>query len=168
MKRHRGTRNRHGLLTAVGPLLCLAAACSKAPSAATEQTHVDPCGGLKSAAAAAILNIPVGDVQGPQTSTVFSCLYRSKSHPFMTLTFNVYAEASDAAAQRALDNDKQGLAVLSPITPLARLGDEAYRAPDPRVRRLLMRKGRVWIDIVTPGDQASQQRIARIVLEHLP
>lgn len=163
------THARQGILKVVGLALWLAAAgCSKAPSAAAAHPRVDPCGGLKPGAAAAILNVPVGDVQGPQTSTVFSCIYRSKSHPFVTLTFNVYAQASDAAARRALDNDKQGLAVLSPITPLVRLGDEAYRAPDPRVRRLLMRKGRFWIDVVTPGDQGSQQRIARIVLEHLP
>lgn len=148
----------------------LAGGCSKAPPAAApaSRAEVDPCGGLTAADAASILKIAPGDVKGPQHLKSFSCVYRSKSDFYKSVTFNVYEQESVAEAAHKLAADKEGLAFLSPIKALDKLGDEAYRAPDSRVRRLLMRKGRVWLDVTTPGDEASQRRIAQIVLKHLP
>lgn len=148
----------------------LLAACSKsqAPSASTTSAvKLGPCGGLDAAQAAAILHIPASAVTGPQQLRTFSCIYRSRKDYYKSITFNVYVEKSAAVAQRNLDKLKDGLAVLSKIVAVGGLGDAAWRAPDSRVRRLLARKGAVWIDIVTPGDEASQVHIARIVLGHL-
>ena len=149
-------------------LSLLVVACSKAPTASGLQSKVDPCGGLTAADAAAILKVPAKDLQGPRSNRTYSCSYWSKSHHRVTLNFSLYTEASPAKAVYALDALKQRLAVLSPIIVLKQLGDEAYRVPDPRIGQLLMRKGRVWIEVVTPSDGASQRRIAQIVSEHLP
>ena len=98
----------------------------------------------------------------------FSCVYRAKDDFYKSVKFNVYPEDSAAQAAHKLQSEKEGFAFLSPIKALDKLGDEAYRAPDSRVRRLLVRKGQVWIDVTTPGDETSQRRIAQIVLKHLP
>lgn len=165
------TRIAHRSLRALAVTLALlAGGCSKAPPAPApaSQAKVDPCGGVTAGNAAAILQIAPADVKGPTHLKTFSCVYRSKSDFYKSVTFNVYQEDSAAEAARKLAADKEGLAYLSPIKALDKLGDEAYRAPDSRVRRLLVRKGPVWIDVTTPGDEASQRRIAQIVLKHLP
>jgi len=152
-------------------LVLLAGGCSKAPPAsapAASQVKVDPCGGLSAADAASILKIAPADVKGPLHFKEFSCVYRAKDDFYKSISFNVYPQASAAEAAQKLEADKEGLAFLSPIKALDKLGDEAYRAPDSRVRRLLVRKGQVWIDVTTPGDETSQRRIAQIVLKHLP
>jgi len=165
---------RRGLPLALCGALALAVlggGCSKTPQAhsakAAAGPTVGPCGGVKAADAAAILQIPASDVDGPHTSKVFSCLYRSSKDAFTRLSFNVYTADTPAAAAQALASERDGFKFLSGIQPLDNLGDEAYRAPDPRVRRLLVRKGRVWLDVVTPGDEAAQRKVAKIVLEHL-
>jgi hypothetical protein len=151
-------------------LALLAGGCSKAPPppAPASQAKVDPCGGLTAADAASILKIASADVKGPLHFKAFSCVYRAKDDFYKNVSFNVYPEASAARAARKLQSEKEGFAFLSPIKALDKLGDEAYRAPDSRVKRLLVRKGRVWVDVTTPGDEASQRRIAQIVLKHLP
>jgi hypothetical protein len=165
---------RRGLSLAFCGALALAVlggGCSKTPqphaTKAAAGPAVGPCGGVKAADAAAILHIPASDVDGPHTSKVFSCLFRSRKDAFTTLSFNVYTADTPAAAAQDLASEKDGFTFLSKIQPLANLGDEAYRAPDPRVGRLLMRKGRVWLDVITPGDEASQRKVAEIVLAHL-
>jgi len=152
-------------------LALFAGGCSKAPptsAPAASQVKVNPCGGLSAADAASILKIAPADVKGPLHFKEFSCVYRAKDDFFKNISFNVYSQASAAEAAQKLEADKEGLAFLSPIKTLDKLGDEAYRAPDSRVRRLLVRKGPVWFDVTTPGDEASQHRIAQIVLKHLP
>jgi hypothetical protein len=148
----------------------LAGGCSKAspPASAASQARVDPCGGISAADAASILGVAASDVKGPQHFKDISCVYRAKDDFYKSVSFNVYPQASAAEAARKLEAEKEGLAVLSPVKALDKLGDEAYRLPDPRVKRLLMRKGRVWLDVTTPGAEAAQIRIAQIVLKHLP
>ncbi len=147
--------------------LCLLSANLWAVSAQAGAPQPGPCGGLTAADAAAILQVPVADVAGPQHLSTFSCVYRSRQDFYKSLTFNVYVEQSAAEAGKKLDAVKGDLAVLSPVGAVKNLGDEAWRAPDPRVQRLLMRKGAIWIDVVTPGDEVSQKKIVQIVLMHL-
>lgn len=165
---------RHGLSLAFCGALALAllgGGCSKTPQTQGAKTaagpSVGPCGGVKAADAAAILHIPAADVDGPHSNKVFSCLFRSRKDAFTTLSFNVHTAATAPAAARQLESERDGFKFLSKIQPLKDLGDEAYRAPDPRVGRLLMRKGRVWLDVVTPSSEAAQRKVAQIVLEHL-
>jgi hypothetical protein len=113
------------------------------------------------------LHVAPTDVVGPQHLSTFTCIYRSRKDFYTSMTFNVYVEPSAAQAARKLAALRDGLADLSPIQAVDHLGDEAWRAPDPRVRRLLMRKGNVWLDVVTPGDGTSQVAVAKIVLAHL-
>lgn len=178
MTKQRLRRSVHGsartaLLFALSSfaLVPLAGGCSKSappPAPAASRAKVGPCGGLSAADASSILGVAASDVKGPQHFKEFSCVYRAKDDFYKSVSFNVYPEDSAAQAARKLEAEKEGLAVLSPIKALDKLGDEAYRAPDPRVKRLLVRKGRVWVDVTTPGEEAAQQRIAQIVLKHLP
>lgn len=162
-----------GLLVIVllaGPAACSSSSTSTSAASASSSSagmKAGPCGGLGAAQAASILHIAPADVAGPQHLSTFSCVYRSSQDFYTSLTFNVYVEPSAAQARRKLAALKDGLANLSPIVAVDHLGDEAWRAPDSRVRRLLMRKGNVWLDVVTPGDEASQLRVARIVLANL-
>lgn len=159
---------RLGIMAAV--LVALGACSSPAPppAAATGRLlQAGPCGGLDAAQAATILHRAPGALSGPRHLASFTCVYRARDDFYTSLTFNVYVEPSAAQAARKLAAVKDGLAGLSPLRAVGRLGDEAWRAPDPRVRRLLMRKGNVWLDVVTPGDEASQVAVARIVLAHL-
>ena len=166
--------SRRGLSLALCGAVALAVlgGCSKAPQDHSANAAAGPavglCGGLKAADAAAILHIPASDVDGPHTSKVSGCLYWSRKDVFTRLNFNIYTADTPAAAAQKMASEKDGFTFLSRIQPLDNLGDEAWRAPDPRVRRLLMRKGRVWLDVVTPGDEAAQRKVAEIVLEHLP
>ncbi len=134
----------------------------------TTTSSVDPCGGVSPAQAASILQIPSADVVGPTHFKTFSCSYHSDKNSFASLNFNLYATPSAAAAGSRLNAIKENLGFLSPSVAVADLGDEAWYFPDSRARRLLMRKGSVWLDVTTPGDKASQIRIARIVAENLP
>jgi len=163
--------NAKRLVTFLAGACLLLGACSPSTPPATSGAQpgagIGPCGGLGPAQAAAILHIAPGDVAGPQHLSTFSCIYRSRKDFYTSLTFNVYVEPSAGQAARKLAALKDGLANLSPIQAVDHLGDEAWRAPDPRVKRLLMRKGNVWLDVVTPGDEVSQVQVARIVLAHL-
>lgn len=141
------------------------AAQTSSAAAATESAG--GCAGLTPEQASSILNVPPTDVEGPKSYGEFSCVYRSRSHPYTGITFNVYVESSPAVAIRKMEADEEGLAFLSSIDTLSGLGDEAWLAPDSRAHRLVLRKGATWVDIVAPGDSASQMRIARIVLAHL-
>jgi hypothetical protein len=168
-RRHPEARFAHrSFCTLVLAFALLAGGCSKASSSSATKAKVDPCGGLSAADVASILKIAPADVKGPQHFKEFSCVYRAKDDFYKSVKFNVYPEDSAAQAAHKLQSEKEGFAFLSPIKPIDKLGDEAYRAPDPRVKRLLMRKGRVWVDVTTPGDEAAQKRIAQIVLKHLP
>ncbi len=154
--------------TLAGWALVLAACSpSTSPGASAAAATTGPCGGLTAAQAAAILHVPPADVAGPQHLSTFSCVYRSRQDFYTSLTYNVYVEPSAAQAVQELAAVRDGLANLSPIKAVDGLGDEAWRAPDSRVRRLLMRKDNVWLDVVTPGDEASQRKVASIVLAHI-
>lgn len=158
-------------------LLCAGCSSSQSPQApSSKQTartiapipSVDPCGGVSPAQAASILQIPLADVVGPAHLKTFSCSYHSDKNSFASLDFNVYAAHSADAAGSKLKAMKEDLGFLSPSLAVAGLGDEAWYFPDSRARRLLVRKGTVWLDVTTPGDKASQMRIARIVVKNLP
>lgn len=141
-------------------------AASASPAAAATETS-QGCAGLTAEQAAAILGLAPADLVGPQHLETFTCRFHGRSDPFKTLSFNAYTESSAAEAARKMDSEEEGFAFLSKIDTLQDLGDEAWRAPDSRARRLVFRKGATWVDIVTPGDSAAQVRIARIVLAHL-
>ena len=154
----------------------LLTACSRSSSTKAEKSEpatlaqassvetAGPCGGITAEQVASILKIAPADVSGPQHLSTFSCVYRSSKDFYTSMTFNVYVEPSAAQAHDKLNSQMQGLGVLSKIVAVDNLGDEAWRAPDPRVGRLMARKDNVWVDIVTPGDQTSQEQMARIVL----
>jgi hypothetical protein len=161
--------NARYFIVALACWALLLAACSSStpPSTSSAVDTAGPCGGLTPVQAASILHVPPADAAGPQHLSTFSCVYRSRKDFYTSLTFNVYVEASADQARRKLAALKDGLADLSPIVAVDHLGDEAWRAPDSRVRRLLVRKDNVWLDVVTPGDEASQRKVARIVLAHI-
>jgi hypothetical protein len=156
------------LLRRVGFVACACLFSGGLAGVAAAADAPGPCGGLTAADAAAILQIPAADVTGPQHLETFTCIYRSQKDYYKSLTFNVYVEKSAAEASKKLDALKEGLADLSPAVAVKNLGDEAWRFPDSRVLRLLMREGNVRLDVVTPGDGTSQEKIAEIVLRHIP
>ena len=143
------------------------AASAPAENAAAGKAPADGCAGLTREQAASILGLAPTDLVGPAHLETFTCRFHGKSDPYTTLSFNVYVEASEAEAERKMDEQEDGFTFLSSIDTLPGLGDMAWRAPDSRVRRLMVRKGATWVDIVTPGDSAAQVRIAHIVLGHL-
>ncbi|MEJ2760521.1 MAG: hypothetical protein P8126_02985 [Gammaproteobacteria bacterium] len=144
-----------------------AASSADTPAAASSAETAGPCGGITASQAASILKIAPADVAGPQHLSTFSCVYRSRKDFYTSMTFNVYVEPSATQAHRKLNTQMEGLGNLSKIVAVDHLGDEAWRAPDPRVGRLMARKDNVWLDVVTPSDAVSQVRIARIVLAHV-
>lgn len=164
-------------MTIASCLLCAGCSGSQSPQAegptqatgtAMQAAAVDPCGGVTPAQAASILHISANDIVGPAHLDTFSCSYHSGRKTYTSLDFNLCVTPSSAMAANKLDAMKENLGFLSSAVTVPDLGDEAWYFPDPRVRRLLMRKDAVWLDVTTPGDKASQLQIARIVLTHLP
>lgn len=143
------------------------ASSAPATKTAASNTPADGCAGLTREQAASILGLAPGDLVGPEHLQTFTCRFHGRSDPYTTLTFNVYTESSAAEAASKMGEQEEGFTFLSSIDTLPGLGDLAWRAPDSRVRRLMVRKGATWVDIVTPGDSAAQVRIARIVLGHI-
>ena len=134
------------------------------------------CGGLTVADGAAILHITPANVSGPQIvkdpdlGTAYRCWYHDSKDFFKSVNFELAVEKSAAAAERDMNVEKQNFAATASVVAVKGLGDEAWRytwqgyGPAPR---LLMRKGNVWLDVAQPEDEASQIKIAEIVLQHI-
>ena len=160
----------------------LLAACSnsqksEAPVASAESVvRIGPCGGLTASDAAAILHIPPTEMQGPRITkdpdleAAHICWYRDSKNIFKSVNFSLSIEKSAAAATRDMNGEKQNFATLAAVAAVKNLGDEAWcftwrgYGPAPR---LLMRKGNIWLDVRQPEDEASQTKIAEVVLKNL-
>lgn len=135
-----------------------------------------PCGGLTANDAAAILHVPPTDIKGPRVTedvelkAAHNCQYRDANDFFKSVSFTLSVEKSAAAAEGGMNVERQNFAGTGSVVALKNLGDEAWRytwrSPGPPPR-LLMRKGNVWLDVMQPEDEASQIKIAQIVLAHL-
>lgn len=134
------------------------------------------CGGVTAADAAAILHIPQTDVRGPRITkdveleAAYNCWYRDSKNFFKSVNFDLSIEKSAEAAERNMDVERENFSGGGAAVAAMKLGDGAWRytwrgyGPAPR---LLMRKGNVWLDVHQPEDQASQIKIAQIVLQHI-
>ncbi len=54
--------------------------------------------------------------------------------------------------------------MLSPVENIKGLGDEAYYFPDDRLKRMLIRKKNIFIDISMPKDKGIQKELAKDLL----
>lgn len=163
-------------LTACQPAGGGKTAASKPAAASAGAFTSGPCGGLTAADAAAILHISPADLQKPQITKnpevegAHNCSYRDSKNMFKSVGFQLAVEKSDAAATHDMNIEQQNFSTFATVSELKNLGDEAQRyvwrgaGPAPR---LLMRKGNVWLDVMQPEDEASQTKIAGIVLKHI-
>jgi hypothetical protein len=132
----------------------------------------DPCGGLTDSEAAALLGIPVGDVEKKALGEMMdnACSLRSSTERRKTVTFTLHRESSIAAAQAGLDRFAGNLGVTVPAERLAGLGEDAawFGRKEPVVLdRLLVRKGNVWLDVSAAAGLDGSRRVAEAVLAKL-
>lgn len=157
------------LLRGVGFLagVCILSGLYAVPARAGESAP-GPCGGLTAAEAAAIMHVPRTYVQGPLTTRDISCSYRDTANIFKGVSFNLTVQESAAAASQAMDHERDNLTVDDSVVAVKNLGDEAWRLSGQYlIPRMLVRAGNVWLEILKPEDEATQLRIARLVLKHL-
>jgi hypothetical protein len=134
---------------------------------------LDPCAGLSDGEAAALLGTPAGDVERSELGPMVGggCSLKSRSQMTKSIVFVLHREGSLAAGRAAFEQQKAGFEAVVPAREVAGLGDEAawFGSREPVVlKRLLVRKGNVWLDVVAaPDDLAGSQKVAQVVLRKL-
>lgn len=138
----------------------------------TLQSTADACGGLDEADAAALLEVPVEEVQKKILESMDNlCSLRSTKSLQKTISFVVRTEDSAEEAEAELTQLGTSMGTAVPPEPVAGLGDDAVwlgeRGPVV-LKRLLVRRGNVWIDVVSaPGDLDGARKVAEAILQKM-
>ena len=128
----------------------------------------DPCLGIGIKEASMYLNVPPSRLQKVSTPVMPErCVIRSTNNFFKAICFSVYRENSIAEASKRLNEVMKGLKMLSPVENIKGLGDEAYYFPDERLKRMLIRKKNIFIDISMPKDNKIQEKLGKDLLSRL-
>jgi hypothetical protein len=152
------------------------AGAEKTPSRTKETLYsvVDQCGGLGDGEAAALLGIPVEELEKKVLGEMMdnACNITSSARPLGgTIGFVLREESSVAVAEAGFDGQKQDFAIVVTPEAVEDLGDAAawFGSKGPVVlNRLLARKGNVWLDVIAaPGGVDGARKVAEAVLEKL-
>ena len=122
-----------------------------------------PCGGMTLDSAAEILGEKAESVNYSYSEELKTCSYSVTL--FTSIRYSVYSETDPSTAQSEMAAVVDGLKVLVPCNAVDNLGDAAMYCSGDTAERLLVRKGKSWIDIRTPKGLEAMTRVARQVLQ---
>lgn len=130
---------------------------------ATLASAQSPCGGMTKEKAASILGIPAEELEYNFSDQMHTCSFRKGWRH--SINYALYEEKNAEAAKRSMNEVATGLQVLVKCSKVDGIGDAAISCHGERAKRLLVRKGATWVDIITPADIKQKKQVARTVLQ---
>lgn len=131
--------------------------------AGAARAKIDVCGGLGVERAADLLGVANEDVVEEVDPERGLCGFSSRSDPGKALAYSVTHLDGETEAARFFEGMTAALGKISPLEPVAGLGDAAVQAPGPKARRLLLRKGATVIDLFEPTDPELQRQAMAVI-----
>lgn len=122
-----------------------------------------PCGGMTKAKAAAILGCAAEEVQHRSSEELQTCSFSKDL--FTSVHYALYHEKDEKSAQQSMGKIVSGLEMLVECTVVEGIGDAAVSCAGERAKRLLVRKGAVLVDVISPADLEQKKQVAAGVLE---
>lgn len=149
---------------------------------AAEEDTAARCDAVPLENAAAILNVPVGDLEISSNDLVvspedihnevykvppYNCTIRAKSNFLNSITYVTYIYGDPVQARIEFNRMREGFESVSRIDEVPDVGDEAFLAGDKRFQRLVVKTGEAVVDILSPKEFNLQKIIALLVVEDL-
>ncbi|MGD9950265.1 MAG: hypothetical protein AB7U29_17575 [Desulfobulbus sp.] len=121
------------------------------------------CGAMTKDKAAVILGCSVGEVQHRSSEELHTCSFSKDL--LHSVHYALYQEKDADSAQKAMTEVAQGLQMLVVCEPVEGLGDAGFSCDGDRAKRLLVRKGSAWVDVISPADFEQKKMVATAVFE---
>lgn len=121
-----------------------------------------PCGAMTIERAAKILGVPAEELRHQASEQMKTCSF-SKDIRTM-ISFALYQENDADSAVRSMQKLGSNLQILVNCTKFEGLGDDAVSCDGERAKRLLVRQGATWVDVLSPRDPDQKIEVARMVL----
>jgi hypothetical protein len=93
-----------------------------------------------------------------------TCRIKSKSDYLKSVNYIIYIYNDPGRARDDFDTMRTDFKVVAKVDDTPGLGDQAFRAVNSHLERMVALKGGVLIDVLTPGDFARQKRVVELVL----
>ncbi|MBA3011913.1 MAG: hypothetical protein KKF12_09035 [Proteobacteria bacterium] len=149
---------------------------------ASESDIENLCSFIAVEKAAAILSLPVADLQKSHRELMvspedvknktykqppLSCSIRSKSNFLKMITYVIYVFNEPSHAQVELRKMKTGFETVSEVEMIKGMGEEAFWAGGKRFQRLVARKNNKMIDVLSPKEFNFQADIMQMIMDKL-
>jgi hypothetical protein len=162
-------------------VLTLGLLCINSTAYAAETKSTNRCSAITLKNGAALLNVPIDDLQKSSTDLMvspddlkkkiykshpFNCSIRSKSEFLKFITYIIYEYNDSGQAHIEFNKMRQGFESISKVDIIPDIGDAAFWAGDQRFQRMVAIKGGVVIDALNPKEFDLQMKIISLVLDH--
>ncbi|PIE60540.1 MAG: hypothetical protein CSA31_01300 [Desulfobulbus propionicus] len=135
----------------------------QSPEIRTPTPLVLPCGGMTKESAAEILGVTAEDIQYSYSEELRLCRYQAAFSK--TISYAMYAATDQATAQAEMMKVAEGLKFLVACEPVASVAEAAIYCHGKNAERLLVREGKVWLDIHTPSGLDEKISVVRQILK---
>lgn len=122
-----------------------------------------PCGSMTKDKAATILDVPAQELEYKYSEQLRTCSF-SKGWRH-SISYVLYDEKSADNAIKEMEKVASGLQMLVECKQIEGAGEQAISCHGDRAKRLLVRQGATWVDVLTPGDLNQKLEVAKGVLE---
>ncbi len=161
-------------------LFVLALCGAKGTIAASEKSAGDCCTAITLEKAAVILSVPPEDLLKSSSEMMvspedlqkktykihpYTCRIRSKSNFLKSINYIIYVYNDPGQARLDFDQMRYHYKIVSKVDDVPGIGDEAFRADDQHLQRMVAIKGGVVIDILNPKEFSLQKRVISLILE---
>lgn len=120
------------------------------------------CGGMTVDKAADILGVSAQELEYRYSEMMHTCSFNKGW--LTSVSFALYREKDEKTAQYAVKEVMDGLEILVECRQLDGIGDFAASCHGDKAKRLLVRKGPAWVDVLSPGEPEQKVQVAREVL----
>jgi hypothetical protein len=160
--------------------LFIAFSCTCADALAAKEECQDRCDGISLEKAAALLNVPVDELQQTRSDLMvspediqkkiykihpYTCTIRSTSNFLKFISYVTYVYHDPGQARTDYETMKRGYESVSKTEEIPEIGDAAFWAGDKRFQRMVAVQGNVVIDVLSPKDLDAQRQIVLLALE---
>jgi hypothetical protein len=160
--------------------LSIAFSCTCVDARAASEESQDRCEGISLEKAAALLNVPVDDLQQTRSDSMvspediqkkiykihpYTCTIRSTSNFLKLISYVTYVYNDPGQARTDYETMKRGYESVSKTEEIPEIGDAAFWAGDKRFQRMVAVQGNVVIDVLSPKDLDAQRQIVLLALE---
>ncbi len=121
------------------------------------------CGAMTKEKAALILGCPASEIQSRSSAELHTCSFSKDL--LHSISYALYREKDADSAQKSMEDVAQGLQMLVSCEPVEGVYDAGFSCDGDRAKRLLVRKGANWVDVLAPADFEQKRKVAAAVLE---